>query len=148
MMSSKLLALFIVATLISACRVGPQLDKTEIGQQPHGANVTVELISKGGNKRVEHIGELIDVRNDGLVIGIRSNKHDGIRLAFIPWDVIFVARPTDWPGYVVRHSHGEARRKESIRKQQNISRFPQGLSPELLKELLAHSGQTELETIE
>ena len=147
-MSSKLPALFILAISISACHVGPQLDKSEIGQQPHGANVTVELMSKGGKKRTEHNGELIDVRDDGLVLGIRTDTDDSIRYVFVSWDVIFVARPADWPGYVVRHSHGEARRKESISKQRNISRFPQGLSPELLEEMLAHTGQPELETIE
>jgi hypothetical protein len=148
MMWFKATTLIAVTTLIGACHVGPQLDQTGIGRQPHGANVTVEITRKNEHKRTKHDGELVDVRDDGLLIAIRSDANDDPRMAFVPWNIIYGAKATDWSGFAMRSSYGETRRAESIEKLRTISRFPQGLSPELLGQLLAHSGQTTVDTIE
>jgi len=148
MMRFKATALIAVAVLIGACHVGPQLDQTGIGRQPHGANVTVETTRNNNKKRTEHDGELVDVRDDGLLIAVRTDENDDPRVAFVPWNVIYSAKANDWSGFAMRRSQGDTQRAESIEKLRTISRFPQGLSAGLLGQLLAYYGQTTVDTID
>ena len=148
MIWSRATALIVITTLIGACHVGPQLDNTSIGRQPYGANVAVEVTRKDEKKRTEHTGELVEVQEDGLLIAIRSDASDDPRIAFVPWIMVYSAKATDWPGFAMRNSQGDTQRAESIEKLRTISRFPQGLSAELLDRLLANSGQTAVDNIE
>ena len=148
MSTSKLLMVALAATWLSACHVGPQIDETDLGRQPHGASVVVELAEKAKAKRIEHRGELLDVRDDGLVVLVSEVSEAGPRIVLIPWSKIHRASASELSGIAVRTSQGGNQRKASIEELRNVSRFPQGLSPELIERLLTRYGQTALDTIE
>lgn len=142
------MALAIALLLLASCHVGPQIAESDLGQQPHGANLLVELKEKTGSKRIEYRGELLDVRDDGLVVAVDDDADNGIRVALIPWGRIYRASTTDPSGISVRTSWRESYREASTAELRNVSRFPQGLSPELTSRLLSHYGQSTLDTIE
>ncbi len=148
MSTSKLLMVALAATWLSACHVGPQIDDTNLGRQPHGASVVVELAEKANAKRIEHRGELLDVRDDGLVVLASEASEAGPRIVLIPWSKIHRASASDLSGIAVRTSQGDNQRNASIEELRNVSRFPQGLSPELIERLLIRYGQTALDSIE
>lgn len=148
MMWSKATVLIAVTVLIGACHVGPQIEQIGIGRQPYGANVAVKVTHENEKKRTEYSGELVEVRDDGLLIAIRSEENDTTRMAFAPWNFIYSAEATDWSGFTMRKSHGETRRTKLIEKLRTISRFPQGLSEKQLGQLLASFGQTAVDSIE
>ena len=131
---------------LAACHVGPQGEQTDIGRQPYGAMIDVEIGARGEKTRRQ--GELLEVRDDGLVILMDTEADAAERMALIPWARIKRASASELPGIAVRTSQGDSQRKASIEKLRNVSRFPQGLTPDLANQLLAHYGQTTLDTIE
>lgn len=144
----RTLAVFLAAPALAACHVGPQVDKSDLGVSAYGANVDVELSRKAGAKRVEHNGELLEVRDDGLLILTHEEADIDPRIALIPWSTIHRAGTSDLPGIAVRMSQGDSQRKASTDKLRNVSRYPQGLSPELTGRLLARYGQSKPDTLE
>ncbi len=134
--------------LVAACHVGPQIDQSGLGRQPQGAKVDVELTTKTKSKRVERRGELLEVRDDGLVILGRQDADNGPRVVLIPWQMIYRASASDLPGIAVRASQGDSQRQASTEELRNVSRFPQGLSAELMSQLLGRYGQSTLEAIQ
>ena len=134
--------------LIAGCHVGPQVDQSDIGRKPHGASVIVQLKAKPMAKKAEHQGELLEVRDDGLVL-LREEGVSGMpRVVLIPWGSVYRASASDLPGIAVRTSQGAAQRETSTEALRNVSRFPQGLSPTLAERLLAHYGQSKIETLD
>lgn len=142
------LAIVVAVLLLASCHVGPQIVESDLGRHPQGADVLVELIEKAGSKRIEYRGELLDVRDDGLVVAIDDDADEGIRVGLIPWGKIHRASTTELPGIAVRTSQGASQREASTAELRNVSRFPQGLSPELMTRLLLHYGQSTLGTFE
>ncbi|MGI9233969.1 MAG: hypothetical protein ACR2RD_10100 [Woeseiaceae bacterium] len=138
----------IAVMLLASCHVGPQIEQSDLGRHPQGASILVKLPKTPGSKKIEYRGELLDVRDDGLVIVVEDDTDEGIRVVLIPWGKIDRVRPTDLPGIEVRASQGKRMRAASTEELRNVSRFPQGLSPELTTNLLRHYGQSTLETIE
>lgn len=140
------LALAILTT--AGCHVGPQIDQTDLGRKPHGAAVVVQLKAKPMAKKAEHQGELLEVRDDGLVLLEEEGVSGAPRIVLIPWDNVHRASASDLPGIAVRTSQGAAQRATSTEALRNVSRFPQGLSPTLAGQLLARYGQSEVETLD
>lgn len=141
-------ALAAALSVIAACHVGPQVDKTDLGVKPQGANAVVALTGKARTKKVEYEGELLDVRGAGVLMLIQGTTELDPRIVLIPWDRINRAATTDKPVIVVRPTHGEKQRRTATDNLRNVSRFPQGLSAELTNRLLARYGQSALDTIE
>jgi len=144
----RTLAVFLAALAVAACHVGPQVNKSDLGVSAYGANVDVELTRKVRAKRVEYNGELLEVRDDGLLILTHEEVDTDPRIALIPWSTIYRAGTSDLPGIAVRMSQGDSQRKASTDKLRNVSRYPQGLSPGLTDRLLARYGQSNPDTLE
>lgn len=145
---SRLLFNTTLGLLVAACHVGPQIDQTNLGRQPQGANVVVELTTKIKSKRVEHSGELLEVGDDALVLLSQKNAQNASRIVLIPWRKIHRASTSELPGIAVRTSQGASRRQASTEELRIVSRFPQGLSPQLMSQLLARYGQSTPEAVE
>lgn len=148
MSARRVLLLALAGSLLTACHVGPQIDESSIGRQPHGAQLLVALNGQVAGKRIEYQGELLDVRDEGLVVLAQKDEQNDSRMFLIPWNRIFGVDATDHKGVKMRASYAVNRRKASVEKLRNVSRFPQGLSPELAGKLLAHHGQTALGTLD
>ena len=129
-------ALLAVACLAYGCGFGPpirygqRVEEFPPARLPNGA--LVELVTD----QRQMAGELIEVRETGLVILERS------LLRFFPYGSVRSIR-IDATGRNIRTGSQPLgpRRREEVRL---LSRFPQGLSPEVLERLLAVYGQTEL----
>jgi len=142
------LALALAILPIAGCHVGPQIEQTDLGRKPHGAAVVVQLKAKPMAKKAEHQGELLAVRDDGLVLLKEEGVSGAPRIVLIPWNIVYRASAIDLPGVAVRTSQGAAQRGKSTETLRNVSRFPQGLSPTLAGQLLARYGQSEVKTLE
>lgn len=136
--------------MLAACHVGPQVDEagSDLGRQPQGAYVTVAMNRKVDGQRTEHQGELLVVRDDGLVILTPKIEPNDSSVVLIPWSTIYRARANERPKYSVLTSKGDSQLAASIDKLRLLSRFPQGLSVELTEQLLAHYDQAALGTLE
>ena len=113
--------------LLAGCSVGRRGSSLEFSQTPGGAIVTVQ--TSGGSSL---LGELVGTRDDGILLVRKADAQ-----------VVFVAGPAitlvTIPGYgAVRSFAGERRRLASV------SRYPGGVSDELLANLLSAYGQVEL----
>lgn len=148
MKSFRSMLVVLILFVVAACHVGPQIDKTDIARQPHGANVLVAVTREGERKTMKHRGELLEVRNDGLVIAAVIEPDSKLRVVMVPWKIIFRAEATELPGIETRQSYRERQRHATREKLRNVSRYPQGLPPEIMDELLASYGQTALGSVE
>lgn len=140
--------LIMTFTLATACHVGPQIEQSDIARQPQGVSVVIDVMRAGQRERAEQTGELLDVRDDGLIIATQNESDEAKRIVLVPWKFIYKARASDVSGYAMRYSQGDSQREESIEKLSRVSRFPQGLSPALLEILLANTGQAKLDIFE
>lgn len=125
--------------MLGACHVGPVLNEMPEIREPQGANVVVDIDQPGKKPRLKLEGELVEVRADGLVIALSTSA--GQRLSFASWDDVYRVKATEFGGFQSAAYGGVERREESIARMRLISRFPQGLSPELLDKLLASYDQ-------
>ena len=120
----------LVIAILTACRVGGA-GGFRPAQSPAGVHARVEI-----RGRVVQ-GELLEVRDTALVIGVREKfgRRDGksCPVILIPTGLI---RSTDF------HQMGS---NPSVHEVRRVSRFPQGLSPDLLQVLLSLCGQSEVE---
>ena len=147
---------------IAGCHVGPQIEDFERARRPEGITTSIKL--RGDLGRRAHLeGELLEVREHGLLLNTREARTGGIvkgHLVFVPYTAI------EWVGLeelnrsvlneldpldgedVWAESHGSFMSWERDREMLRLlSRFPQGLSRPLLEELLAAEGQTSVEVI-
>lgn len=148
MMSIKSRLAIGILPLVAACHVGPQIDETDFARQPHGAAVLVAVTREGERKTVKHRGELLEVRDDGLVIAAITETDDKPRVVMIPWETVERAKATELPGIETRQSYRERQRAATREKLRNVSRYPQGLPPDIMDELLVSYGQTTIESVE
>lgn len=112
-------------------RYGQRVEDFPPAGIPNGASVSVVT-----NQR-QIAGELIEVQDTGLVVLERS------LLRFFPYTSVRSIRiePTD-RNIGTGSQPLDPRRREEVRL---LSRFPQGLSPGVLEQLLAVYGQTQIE---
>ena len=115
----------LVAALVSAgCHLGAGVKQFAPAHGPQG--VSVEVLA--GSGRIA--GELLELRDSGLLLLAAKGNGAGTRVVLAPFnsDQAPVGAP-----------------RERLRQ---VSRFPQGLSEELLHRLLEQSGQAEVELIQ
>ena len=120
------------ATLTSGCAYGMTAEKLTPAYE--AAGVTVRIITP----RRQLSGELIDLRDDGLLI--ISDKV--VRL--VPYSSIASAQFDQTKDKIEGHPPS-GKRRERLRL---LSRYPQGVGPDLLRDLLRAFGQNELKGIE
>jgi len=148
MKSFNLTTVIAILSSTAACHVGPQIENKDIARQPYGANVLVAVAREGKSKTMKHRGELLEVRDDGLVIAAVTETDGKPRVVMIPWALIDRAKATDLPGIETRQSYRERQRADTREKLRNVSRYPQGLPPEIMDKLLASYGQATIESVE
>ena len=156
------LTCLLVSLAIAGCHVGPQIENFEQARRPEGITTMVEL--RDGIAEREHVeGELLEVREDGLLLNTRKVGADGAvkrRIVFVPFtamedvgleelklSVLHESDPwneEDIGTGVDERLRSRERDRETLRL---LSRFPQGLSRPLLEELLAAQDQSTVEVI-
>ena len=126
-----LTALLVLACLMNSCRHGMTAEKFPPAQSPKGATVRVTTDQR------QFTGELIEVRAAGLVVLTEQI------LRLLPYNAILSSR--------IEHANRRygiksrrAPEPEVRDRLRLLSRFPYGLTPELLDELLRAYGQTQL----
>ena len=137
-----------ILALLSACHVGPQIDQIHAARLPAGASVLIEIARSGTQKKQEYAGELLEVRDDGLVVALRSDTIRDTHIAFVSWNIVYRVKATTLPGIQSTTPQTEMRRENAIKEFRIVSRYPQGLSPELLNRLLASFDQKAMDIIE
>jgi hypothetical protein len=137
---------------LNACTFGPRLETFPPAHGPRGATAAVEA-SVGGVREgwVEVRGELLEVRADGLILlsapwrdADAGPKAEGPRVVFVGYDVLREAR---FEAVGESLDGGETPGADTLEKMRRLSRFPQGLPPELLEKLLLDCGQAGLEVL-
>ena len=127
------LALAIVSLPATACVIGPKLAVYPPAHGPQGAAVAIRV----GRSTIT--GEAIAVTDSGVV-----TVHEG-QLAFVPWPAIDDLSVNGIrSSYIPARDGPEPSRRARIAR---LSRFPQGLTPELERRLLAQFGQTEMRVV-
>ena len=148
-------AYLLLVLAISACQLGPRIDKFEHAREPEGITTTIELsrgFSEGG--RLE--GELLEVQEHGLLLNVRELQESGVvkrRLVFVPFiameDIdlhqLGIKVLADYDGDT--EEDVTSRRVYQRERLRLLSRFPQGLSTPLLEQLLAAEGQSAVDVI-
>jgi hypothetical protein len=122
-----------VAAVVSACFTGPAVESFRPAMSPRGVEVTVFVRGRGGTAS----GELLEVRDTALLV-MRFE-----RVALVPAAEI---RRISARGYFVPRTR-PALNAGARARLRLVSRYPAGLSEEALRQLLASTGQTEVEVI-
>jgi hypothetical protein len=133
---------------LSACHVGPQIKDLELANNPEGATVEVQVLPADGGGKLKFEGELLEIRDDGIVFSGTSADDAADEVIFVAWNRATRVRATEFGGYraeIGRSLEWSAETKERFRL---ISRFPQGISPEIMDGLLAAHRQEELRRFE
>lgn len=138
-MKQTLVALAVVG--LAACRVGMTVERFEPASSPNGA--AARLTTADG----ELTGELIEMQASGLLIltGVgrpASEPPPGYTLRLVPFSAVRASSFPQLGSISIRD--GQAPTGAVRERLRLVSRFPHGLSPELLKQLLARYGQTEV----
>lgn len=120
-----------VAAVLStvACAYGPKVMSFDPATGPRGVSTT--FIAASGDVRT---GELLEVRETGLLIGGEKS------IFFVPYEALQSATFKDMSLKVGGRRAPSAKQLSTLRL---VSRFPQGLSPPLLQQLLEARGQSE-----
>ncbi len=129
----KLIAIGSVVALAS-CQFGTRGSELPAAQRPGGAPATLE-VSSG-----RYFGELIAVQDDGVVIS-------GGKIMFAPFTAIKIFS-LDMMGRDYRVGRGELPNAEKLARLRAVSHFPQGLTPDIRRRLLAFLGQTEILSVQ
>ena len=138
----------LVLVALSACHVGPQIKDLDLANNPEGATVEVRVLPANGQDKQKFEGELLEIRDDGIVFSGAGSDDTDDELIFVAWSRAARVRATEFGGYraeVGRSLEWSAETKERFRL---ISRFPQGISPEIMDGLLAAHRQEELRRFE
>ena len=140
--------LSLAAVSLFACHVGPQIQDLDLANNPEGATVEVQVSPADGQDKLKLEGELLEIRDDGIVFSaVGPDKPEKV-LIFVAWSRAARVRATEFGGYraeVGRSLEWSADTKERFRL---ISRFPQGISSEVMDSLLAAHHQEELRRFE
>jgi hypothetical protein len=121
---------------LSACTYGMRPDDFEPAKRPVGARVAVRVEGERADRR----GELFAVDSLGVMIG-------GERLVRVRWSRL-AAMDVDRLDHPYDISFGERVAPERRERIATISRFPQGLSGELLQRVLTKFTVKTLEDIQ
>ena len=119
-----------LALVTLSCVFGPSVARYDPAHSPRG--VTAIITTRGGHGLT---GELIEVRDAGLIVV------NGTTIALVAYAAIESAAFAQTPLSLANGRAPDAASREKLRLR---SRFPQGLSPALLRQLLDAHGQSEL----
>ena len=140
--------LSLAAISLSACHVGPQIKDLDLANNPEGATVEVQVLPADGQDKLKFEGELLEIRDDGIVFSGTSADDVDDELIFVAWSRAARVRATEFGGYraeIGRSLEWSTETKERFRL---ISRFPQGISPKIMESLLAAHRQEKLRRFE
>jgi hypothetical protein len=120
---------------LGSCHTGVQLETFRPAHNPDGIRVQIEL------EREQMSGELLEVRADGLLIYASARDQ---RIVLVPYSLIERATFNQFNRVLTSGRDPDDVTKERLRL---LSRFPQGLSEELMASVLAAYGQNHLEIL-
>jgi len=128
---TALLMFLTLACFSNGCSFGMTAIKYRPAQEPKGVNMRIDT-AQG-----QLSGELIEVRDVGIVVLVDQ------KLRLLPYTAILSSKidQTESRYAISQRTVPKPEVKEQLRL---LSRFPQGLTPELMKQLLGEYGQTEL----
>jgi hypothetical protein len=120
--------------------MGPRLDRYPVAVRPEG--VTVAASGRQGSIQ----GELLEVRDTAMVLLVTPVGGGAARVVLLPYAAIREARLLDMDKKDMLRD-GQPPAASQSQRFRRLSRFPQGLSEALLRQLLDAHGQAELERI-
>lgn len=126
--------LAIGAALVAGCHVGPAVEKYEPAHSPVGARSTLTV------GETTYYGELL-AANDSALVFLQAYSH----VDLVPYPAI---RSGTFNDLSVSLDGGKAPSAEDERLLRMASRFPQGISPELERRLLAAYHQSAMIVLE
>ena len=133
---------------LSACHLGPQIKDLDLANNPEGATVKVQVLPAEGRHKLEFDGELLEIRDDGIVFS-GTAVADGVdEVVFVAWGRAARVRATEFGGYRAEIGRSLEWSDETKERFRLISRFPQGISPEIMEGLLAAHRQEEVRRFE
>ena len=147
---NSVLAVGLSLTVVSltACHVGPQIKDLDLANNPAGATVEVQVLPEDGQDKLKFEGELLEIRDDGIVFSGTSAADADDELIFVAWSRATRVRATEFGGYRAEPGRSLEWSDESKERFRLISRFPQGISPEIMDGLLAAHRQEGLRRFE
>ena len=140
--------LSLAAVSLFACHVGPQIKDLDLANNPEGATVEVQVLPAEDQGKLTFEGELLEIRDDGIVFFGADSDEFADEIIFVAWNRTSRVRATEFGGYraeVGRSLEWSPETKERFRL---ISRFPQGISSEMMDSLLVAYHQEELRRFE
>lgn len=131
------------AFAVSGCVFGPSIDGLAPARTGHGVEIRIASRATASSSFGAFSGELLAVREDALLLHVPLLRDDPVTL--ISYAVIGSAEVVG----LDRLSFGDgaapsAEQREELRL---LSRYPQGVSDDLLRRLLAAYDQDELTTV-
>ena len=130
--ATAFLTLVLLAGLSAGCSIGMTAKKYRPAQAPQGVIVHVD------SARGKFSGELIEVRVDSGIVLLADQKLRLLRYTEI------LSSSVDQTSSRYAPSNRTAPKPDVQAQLRLLSRFPQGLTPELMGQLLNAYGQTEL----
>jgi hypothetical protein len=118
---------------MAGCHVGMRGANLPVATQPGGAYVSLRTASGA------YAGELLAVQDDGVIIS-------SDRIMFAPFSAI-VGLTMGKMGRQFQLGTADAPRGERLAQFRAVSRFPQGLTPNIRSVLLAQKSQAEIAVI-
>jgi hypothetical protein len=140
--------LSLAVAFLSACHLGPQIKDLDLANNPAGATVEVQVLPEEGRGKLEFEGELLEIRDDGVVFSGAVTDDDKHEVIFVAWSRAARVRATEFGGYRAEIGRSLEWSPETKERFRLISRFPQGISPEIMDGLLAAHRQEELRRFE
>jgi hypothetical protein len=125
-----------LAASMSACHVGPQIKDLDLAHNPDGATVEVQVLASEGRDKLKFEGELLEIRNDGIVFSGAAADDSTDEVIFVAWSRVARVKATQFGGYSATIGRSLEWTSETKERFRLISRFPQGISSELMDNLL------------
>ena len=142
------IALSLATVSLIACHVGPQVKDLDLANNPEGATVEVQVLPSDGQDKLKFEGELLEIRDDGIVFFATSADDADDELIFVAWSRATRVRATEFGGYRAEPGRSLEWSDETKERFRLISRYPQGISSEIMDSLLAVHQQEKLRRFE
>jgi len=137
-MTMRQIILLAAASFIcTGCQIGKNAANLPVAHTVAGATVQIRTASQRFD------AELLEVRNNGIVV---AKKKDG-QIAMVPWTSTQQASVKGL-GREYRYGILMPPARDVLPNLVKVSHFPQGMTPEIEKRLLASRGQKEIAVIQ
>lgn len=131
MRSIAIMALCFAASMSMGCRFGKSAADLPFARQPVGATMNITTVSGA------YSGELLEARDDGMTI-----LHQRTGLIFIPYSATRTFKAVDLGSRYA--SAGGVPSSQTIQRLRAISHYPQGITADIQRQLLARAQQSEV----